>query len=254
MRAAKSAATYEVWFTVLGWFFKFKEEIMSDALRLEKYSFGMGDRFAHQAKAQLRACMQAAAQGVDVTPVWNKSYREHTTVGSQPPSVRAAAEAAVRELDWNKPFHVDADHIRLDNVEAFIDTSDYYTIDVAESIGQPADAEDVRAFVDRHPELIGRLGIPGIEEPFAATRADIGRIAQKYLRAVQEAGQIYRHIASRKGAGKFISEVSMDETDSPQTPIELLVILAAIADENIPTHTENSVLAKRVVLNDGCNG
>jgi hypothetical protein len=210
---------------------------MSNALRLEKYSFGVGDRFAHQAKAQLRACMQAAAQGVDVTPVWNKSYREHTTVGSEPPSVRAAAEAAVRELDWTKLFHVDADHIRLDIVDQFIESSDFYTLDVAESIGQPAEAKDVKAFVDRHPELIGRLEIPGIEQPFETTRADIERIAGKYLNAVQEAGRIYRHIAAAKGEGKFIAEVSMDETDSPQTPPELLVILAAIADENIPAQT-----------------
>src|SRR6202042_3655814 len=32
-------------------------------------------------------------------------------------------------------------------------------------------------------------------------------------------------------------EVSMDETDSPQTPPELLIILAAIADEKIPIQT-----------------
>jgi tagaturonate epimerase len=210
---------------------------MSDALKLEKYSFGVGDRFAHQAKAQLRACMQAAAQGVDVIPVWNKSYREHSTVGSAPPSVYAAAEAAVRELDWTKPFHVDADHIRLEIVDAFIATSDFYTLDVADAIGQPAEPEDVQAFVARHPELIGRLEIPGIGAPFETTRAGIERIANKFLNAVQEAGRLYRHIAGQKGAGKFITEVSMDETDSPQTPPELLVILAAIADEKIPAQT-----------------
>lgn len=210
---------------------------MSNALRLEKYSFGVGDRFAHQAKAQLRACMQAAAQGVDVTPVWNKSYREHSIVGSEPPSVLRAAQAAVRELDWTKPFHVDADHIRLDIVGPFIETSDFYTLDVAESIGQPADEADVAAFVNRHPELVGRLEIPGITQPFETTRADIEKIAGKYLRAAQDAGRLYRHIASVKGEGRFITEVSMDETDSPQTPPELLVILVALADEKIPAQT-----------------
>ncbi len=55
--------------------------------------------------------------------------------------------------------------------------------------------------------------------------------------AVQEAGKIYRHIAQEKGEGKFITEISMDETESPQTPPELLVILAAIADEGIPVQT-----------------
>src|SRR5205085_9503956 len=79
--------------------------------------------------------------------------------------------------------------------------------------------------------------IPGIAEPFETTRADVERIAGKYLRAVQEAGRIYRHIAAARGAGTFITEVSMDETDSPQTPPELLIILAALADEKIPIQT-----------------
>ena len=210
---------------------------MSNSLKLEKYSFGVGDRFAHQAKAQLRACMQAAAQGVEVTPVWNKSHREHVIVGSTPPSTRTAAEAAVRELDWTKPFHIDADHIRLDTVGPFIDNSDFYTLDVADAIGQPADTEAARTFVKRHPELVGRLEIPGIEEPFSTSPSDIERIAGKYLNAAQEAGRLYRHIESAKGQGKFITEVSMDETDSPQTPPELLVILAALADEKIPAQT-----------------
>jgi tagaturonate epimerase len=210
---------------------------MSGALRLEKYSFGVGDRFAHQAKSQLRACMQAAAQGVEVIPVWNKSYREHAIVGSTPPSVRAAAEVAVRELDWSRPFHVDADHIRLDTVDPFIETSDFYTLDVADAIGQPAEPYAVQAFVDRHSELVGGLEISGIAEPLSTTRTDIEKIARKYLKAVREAGELYRHIAAARGAGEFITEVSMDETDSPQTPPELLVILTAIADEKIPAQT-----------------
>jgi hypothetical protein len=55
--------------------------------------------------------------------------------------------------------------------------------------------------------------------------------------AVQEAGKVYRHIVAAKAGTPFITEVSMDETDSPQTPPELLVILAAIADEQIPIQT-----------------
>jgi hypothetical protein len=206
-------------------------------LTLARYSFGVGDRFAHQAKAQLRACLLAAEQGADVVPVWNKSHREHTIVGSQPGSVREAADSAVRELGWKKPYHVDADHIRLETVDGFIASSDFYTIDVADAIGKAAATEAVAAFVDRHRDLAGRLQIPGIEEPFDTTRADIERVAAKYLRAVQEAGAIYRQIVKAKGEGRFITEVSMDETDSLQTPPELLVILAALADEKIPLQT-----------------
>jgi hypothetical protein len=206
-------------------------------LKIEKYSIGVGDRFAHQAKAQLRACMLAAESGQEVIPVWNKSNREHNIVGSQPASVRAAADAAVRDLAWKKSHYVDADHINFDTVDRFIEPSDFYTIDVAHFIGRPADELDIEAFVSGHPELIGKIEIPSIAEPFATTLESVTATAAKYLFAVREAGRIYRHIASRKEEGAFITEVSMDETDSPQTPPELLIILAAMADEKIPIQT-----------------
>ena len=132
---------------------------------------------------------------------------------------------------------MDADHIRLETVDRFIPHSDFYTIDVADSIGKPAAAEAVAAFVARHPELTGKVEIPGVTPTAIIAREEVERVARKFLFAVQEAGGIYRHIEKQKGAGNFITEVSMDETDAPQTPVELLIILAALADEKIPVQT-----------------
>src|SRR5208283_3071291 len=103
--------------------------------------------------------------------------------------------------------------------------------------GQPTDPNSVTAFVDRHPELLGKMVIPHIDRPLETTRTEVKRVANKFLLAVQDAGKIYRHIAQAKGVPNFITEVSMDETDSPQTPHELLIILAALADEQIPLQT-----------------
>jgi hypothetical protein len=206
-------------------------------LTLEKYSVGVGDRFAHQAKAQLQACLQLLKDGVEVVPVWNKSNREHTFIGSEPQSVFDAANTAVHALDWDLGWHVDADHIRLETVDRFIKPSDFFTIDVADEIGQPAEPHEVIAFVMRHPELIGTHTIAGVSEPFVIRESDLQLIVGKYLRAVRAAGKIFRHISHAKGRGKFIAEVSMDETDSPQTPPELLVILALLADERIKLQT-----------------
>jgi hypothetical protein len=210
---------------------------MSDGLRLPKFSIGVGDRFAHQAKAQLAACVLAANAGVEVAPVWNKSNREHTIIGSEPSQTRIAADAAVKELGWTNPYFLDADHINLKTVERFLDPCDFFTLDVADRIGQPADAAGVAAFVARHPELIGTVTIPRIEQPFKTDPAFVTGVANKFLAAVQDAGRIYQFLLESKGAGRFIAEVSMDETDSPQTPVELLIILAAIADEKIPIQT-----------------
>lgn len=207
------------------------------ALQLSKYTFGVGDRFAHQARAQLQAFIDVAAAGVEVTPVWNKSNREHLIIGSEPLSVRVQADAAVKELDWKGPHHVDADHINLDTVDRFLEPSDFFTIDVADSIGQLSEPSEIEAFLDRHGELIGELAIEGMGSSMKTDRDGIRSFAGKYLRAVREAGRIYRHIAERRGAGDFATEVSMDETDLPQTPPELLVILVALADEGVPVQT-----------------
>ena len=206
-------------------------------MKIEKYTIGVGDRFAHQAKAQLRAFQMAAEKGVEIVPVWNKSNREHLIVGSEPSSVEAAAARAVKESGWSKPWHVDADHINLDTVDRFIAPSDFYTLDVAHFIGRAAPAADVEGFVASHPELVGVLTIPGVAKPIETTREYVTSVASKYLYAVKEAGRIYKHIEAKKGVDNFITEVSMDETDAPQTPPELLIILVAIADEKIPIQT-----------------
>src|SRR5580700_9308127 len=210
---------------------------MSEELRLPKFSIGVGDRFAHQAKAQLAACVLADRAGAEVAPVWNKSNREHTIIGSEPTETRTEANAAVKELGWTKPYFLDADHINLKTVGRFLDPCDFFTLDVADVIGQPADGKDVAAFVARHPELIGTVTIPHINAPFKTDAAFVTGVANKFLAAVQDAGRIYRFLVENKGAGRFVPEVSMDETDSPQTPVELLIILAAIADEKIPIQT-----------------
>lgn len=178
-----------------------------------------------------------AARGVHVAPVWNKSNREHTLIGSEPQSAHDAAKAAVKSLGWEHAWHVDADHIRLETVDRFIPCSDFFTIDVADSIGKPAAPEDVKAFMGRHPELAGDVSIPGLSRPFATARSDVERAASKYLLAVQDAGKIYRHICAKKGGDNIIAEISMDETGAPQTPPELLIILAALADEKVRAQT-----------------
>jgi hypothetical protein len=206
-------------------------------LTLNKFSVGTGDRFARQAKAQLQACAQALQSGVEVVPVWNKSNREHNIIGSEPTSARQAADAAVKALDWKLPYFLDADHITLETVGRFLDPCDFFTIDVADFIGQtPVDA-DVDAFVRCHPELLGSIQLAGVDEAFEITQQDLREAAQKFLAAVKKAGEVYRKVLSVKGAGNFIPEVSMDETDRAQSPVELLIILAAIADEGIPVQT-----------------
>jgi len=151
--------------------------------------------------------------------------------------VLEAAKEAVIALDWAKGWHVDADHIRLETVDRFFavfgflyDRCGGFDRAAGEAGGcggvcGPASGIDRGAFDSADRDAV------------QIERAEVERIAGKFLLAVQDAGKIYRHIADVKGDEDIIAEISMDETDSPQTPPELLVILAAIADEGIPAQT-----------------
>ena len=171
-------------------------------MKIGKYSFGVGDRFAHEGVNQLKALIEAEERfGVHFVPVWNKSNREHQIVGTEPIETRKEADAAVAALGYKDQYFVDADHINLNNVDRFIEASDFFTIDVADYIGKT------------------------------------GTMEERFLPAIKEAGKIYRHIAERKGADNFVTEVSMDEVDEAQTPEELRYILKELAAENIPVQT-----------------
>ena len=206
-------------------------------LTLPRYSIGVGDRFGHQAAPQLRACQLATERGAMVAPVWNKSFREHTIVGSKPSGTRPPVDRAVKAAGWTAPYFLDADHINLKNVESFLPVCDFFTIDVASAIGAECAVADIDAFIAKHPELSGAIELEGAMGPIELTEARVRAAAAKYLPALRQAGIIFRHIEAAKGVGNFVPEVSMDETEEPQGPAELLVIIAAAGDEQLPLQT-----------------
>lgn len=205
--------------------------------KLNKYSIGIGDRFGLQGKAQLRAVLMATKAGALITPVWNKSHREHLNIGSTQMDVRMEADEAVNSLDWKHDYFVDADHVGMKTVNFFLDSSDFFTIDVAGFIGKPAEKTSIVNFSKQHRKYFGSIHIPNVGDEFNINESIITQIAGTYLRAIEEAGRIYRYISSRRNDNDFIIEISMDETQNPQTPIELFFILSGIAQQNIPIQT-----------------
>jgi tagaturonate epimerase len=204
---------------------------------LGKYSFGLGDRFGHQGSAQLKAIIAASEKGIDITPVWNKSNREHITIGTQPTDVRIEADTVTRLAGFNRPYFVDADHINLDTVDRFIECSDFFTIDVASYIGKKANKDDINEFMISAERYSGELNIAGPKLSLVTSKSQIRQIAEKYLFAAKKAREIYGKIETAKGAGNFITEVSMDEVATPQSPVELFFILQMLSLENIPLQT-----------------
>jgi hypothetical protein len=206
-------------------------------MKIAKYSFGTGDRFCRQGKAQLEAIIKANELGIHLVPVWNKSNREHMIVHTTPEQTRTEADESVAALGWTGEYYVDADHINMGNVDAYIDSSDFFTHDVADYIGKKAEDDEISTFVYSCEPYLGNLSIPGVEEQFTITKELVESIASNFLFAIKEAGKIYRHIREKKESDEFIPEISMDEVEDPQTPVEMFFILKAIADEGIPAQT-----------------
>ncbi len=204
---------------------------------LGKYSMGLGDRFGHQGEAQLRAIIKASGKGVEITPVWNKSNREHAIIGTQPGDVRIEAESVVKKTGFKKSYFVDADHINFDTVDRFIESSDFFTIDVASSIGKRAEYNEIAEFLSCVEKYTGDLNIPGTRLKFKTSESQIEQIAERYLFAIKKARDIFTKIEKAKGKGNFITEVSMDEVPHPQTPVEIFFILRMLASEKIPVQT-----------------
>ena len=156
-------------------------------MELGKISIGMGDRFAHQGVAQLRAIVKANNAGYGISPVWNKSNREHIYVHSHPADVRKEADHAVATLGFQGKYFVDADHINLSTVAPFVETADFFTLDVAAFIGKPSSDAEIKKFVDSCTTYMGNLQIPGIKEPIKVTQDLLVEIATIFLAATQQA-------------------------------------------------------------------
>ncbi|MFX1419803.1 MAG: tagaturonate epimerase family protein [Promethearchaeota archaeon] len=206
-------------------------------MKLKRYSIGTGDRFGCQSKAQLKALIKAKEKGVDIDIVWNKSHREHLITKTKPQDVLEGAQNAVRELNWDGNYYVDADHIGFNNVDLFIDSCNFFTIDVAEFIGKNPVNNDIQDFLQRYQKYLGKINIPYIKKNFKISKEFLEITAQKYLLAIKEARKIYNKIKKKKGNDNSVIEISIDESNVPQTPIEMFFILGAIAEEKIPIQT-----------------
>jgi hypothetical protein len=206
-------------------------------MKIEKYSFGTGDRFGKEGKAQLAALQEINRLGIQVVPVWNKSNREHSIIHSEPGDVKTEATAAVEENKYKGNYYIDADHINLETVDRFMDSSNFFTIDVAHFIGSKPAPDAVRNFTTRYGKYLGNITIPGIDKKLVVTGDFLSTLAENYLVAIDEVTKIYDHICSIKGKANFIAEVSVDEAELVQGPLELFFILAMLKEKGVEVQT-----------------
>ena len=185
-------------------------------------SFGFGDRLGLATPGHI-----AAVRGTRFAPIFaQQSVRENTRTGRTPQQVLDDARRAVDAAGWDLPWGADADHLKtLDDLPAFVQAGyTFFTVDPGEHVDNGADTDSVEALkrkiaISNWDEFSGLYLNETDEQPWGDFDPDsLMRAAVKYGRAIQYAVTMFRRLSAMKDTFDF--EVSVDETDSPTTPLE----------------------------------
>ncbi len=196
-------------------------------------SLGLGDRLGLATPGHIRA-----VRGTNVVPVLaQQSIREMERTGRTADEVMDAATWGALQEGHRDGFGSDADHLKTPaDVDLTADAGfTMFTIDPGDHVNDAADLMDAEALED------GLDAVPwdrlettraDTEAAYADRTFDLGgfalecsgeavaRAAVKYGAAVAHAAAMSRHIASTMGDRPFELEMSVDETETPTTPVE----------------------------------
>ena len=196
-------------------------------MQIPSFSFGFGDRFSLHGNAFISAIQEI--EGKSIFPVWNKSHTEYYRTGDKPQQMRDTIEKFRISSNWHGKYAQDADHVTLENIDEYVNSCDYFTIDVSSFIRKLAHYDEMDTFIKSNQKYIGRLEIPGMKDSFQVFENVITSYAGMYLLAAKKAGELYQYISEKRKGKPFITEISMDEVNYSHSPLELFFILNALA-------------------------
>ena len=185
-------------------------------------SFGFGDRLGLATPGHI-----AAIRGTRFAPIFaQQSVRENARTGRTPQQVLEDAKRAVDAAKWDAPWGADADHLKsVDDLPPFIEAGyTFFTVDPGEHVDNEADTDSAKALQQKVAALdweeLSALYLPGNgEQVWGQFDAEsLKRAAVKYVKAIELAVTMFKYLSGLKDA--FDYEVSVDETDSPTTPLE----------------------------------
>lgn len=185
-------------------------------------SFGFGDRLGLATSGHI-----ASVKGTKFAPIFaQQSVRENTRTGRTPQQVMDDAKRAVDAAKWESAWGADADHLKtVDDIPPFIQAGyTFFTVDPGEHVDNAADTDSVEALKQKVASLnwdeLSALYLSGDgEQTWGRFEAEsLMRATVKYGRAIQHAVSMFKRLSELKETFDF--EVSVDETDSPTTPLE----------------------------------
>jgi len=187
-------------------------------------SFGFGDRLGLATPGHIEALRHST---FDLRPVFaQQSVRENARTGRTPQQVMDDAQRAVEAARWDNPWGADADHLKtVDDLPPFVDAGyTFFTVDPGEHVDNSADADSVEMLKQKVAALnwdeLSALYLNGDGgQAWGRFEAEsLMRAAVKYGKAIQHAVAMFKRLSEMRDGFDF--EVSVDETDSPTTPLE----------------------------------
>ena len=185
-------------------------------------SFGFGDRLGLATPGHI-----AAVRGTKFAPVFaQQSVRENARTGRSPQQVIDDAKRAVEIANWDVPWGADADHLKMvEDIPAFVEAGyTFYTVDPGAYVDNGADSDPINVLKQKvagfnWDELSALyLNQDGEQIWGRFETKSLMRAIVKYGRAIHHAAMMFNRLCQMKDGFDF--EVSVDETDSPTTPLE----------------------------------
>lgn len=211
-------------------------------------SFGFGDRLGLATPGHLRA----ARAFPDFAPIFaQQSIREMTRTQRTPEEVMTAARTALEAAGYSAPWGADGDHLKTPEDVQRVAAAGFcfYTIDPSAFVNNAADTlgeEELRKAVDaleqdglfagfdwRDYYLPRVFSVSSKMAPLRFDEETLYRAAVKYARATAHAEVMGQAIAVASG-GRGEIEVSVDETDSPTSPLEHLFFALELQRRGVP--------------------
>ena len=202
-------------------------------LRL-RTSAGCGDRLGLATPGHIRALRKVGG----IAPILaQQSMRENARTLRTPQQVLDDAMWGVFQEGWCEPWGADADHLKTPTDIDICAAAGYtfYTVDPGDHVDNAAHSaslETLRAKFESLPwdeleDSPAALRARTLGRTFDLStftlefdEASLLRAACKYGRAIAHAKRMYRHLAAVMGEQAFELEVSVDETETPTSPLE----------------------------------
>ncbi len=184
-------------------------------------SFGFGDRLGLATPGHV-----AAVRGTKFAPVFaQQSVRENARTGRTPQQVMDDARRALDAARWDASWGADADHLKApEDLPPFVEAGyTFFTVDPGEYVDNSTDTDPLdilrQKITSFNWEELSALYLHDARHTWGRFDGEsLMRATVKYGKAIQHAAAMFNRLSQMKA--EFDFEMSVDETDSPTTPLE----------------------------------